>query len=245
MATGADDKQMEALADLIAMKHEELHPDLKPYLLTGEGSLDLPILAHPLVHHVLPTNGIANRVYAQKKAALDEAIEAEDWETVIHLHERPYRCEALIEFGLGRDEYDVPLSVKDFPHLREITAWVWTDSENIHQHVDDWAAIFAGHEPGEPLLLGDQEAFDALPTHEGRIEVWRGDCNDGGWSWSTDRKIAEFFCARWGENNDLLHGWANKHDVFGYLPDHRGESEVMVRLSHVSLISRTPYPEGT
>lgn len=230
---------IETLHELAAMRDEELHPDLAPYLMQTGGGLGLPLLAHPLVHHVLPTNGMANRMYAQKKAALDAAIEACDWEAVIHLHERPYRCDALIDYGLGRDEEGVPFSVKNFPNLADITAFVWTDSENIHQHVDDWLAITSGHVPGEPLLLGDQHEFAKLPD---RIEVWRGDCNDGGWSWSLDRDVALFFCRRWGENNDLLHGWVDKHYVFGYLPN-RSESEVMVRREHVKQLTRTPYSE--
>lgn len=231
----------EVLMDIIKMRDEPLHPDLAPYLI--ESNAGMPLLAHRLVHQVMPINGHANRLYEQKSQMLAEAEADEDWSSIIHiLIERPYRCEALIDYVMGRDEYDMPLPMKGCtPEVADLVAFVWTDSENIHQHVDDWLAITEGHLPGEPLLMGDQEAFDALPVDEhGRLEVWRGDCNDGGWSWTLDEKVARFFCARWGEDNDLLHGWVDKRYVFGYLTN-RSESEVMVRREHVQDLSRTPY----
>jgi hypothetical protein len=230
-------------AELLADKAADLHPDLVPYLRESEtfGT----ILKHPLVNDMFVINGIANRMYEQKRAAMEEALAEEDWHTVVFLVERPWRCEYLIEMVLGRDEDGTPFPVKMFndPDLRALVADVWVDSENIAEHVDDWLAITEGHVPGEPLLFGDQEAFDALPVDDrGLIEVWRGDCYDGGWSWSTRREVAEFFCRRWQENNDLLHGFVEPRFVFGYLPN-RNEDEVMVRREHVQHLTRTPIEE--
>lgn len=232
----------EMFASLLADKTEPLHPDLVPYLRESEtfGT----VLKHPLMNEMFLVNGIANRVYAQKKAAYDAALAESDWFTALQIIERPWRCTYLIDLVLGRDEYDVPFPVTSLtdPEMRDLVAWVWCDSENINEHVDEWLAITSGHTPGEPLLFGDQPAFDALALDsQGRIEVWRGDCDDGGWSWTLDRGVAEFFCARWDENNDLLHGFVQPHHVFGYITN-RSETEVMVRREHVQDLTRTTYP---
>lgn len=230
MVTEAD---VTALHELAAMHAEPLHEDLVPYLT--ESGAGMRMIAHPLVHDLLPINGHVNRRYAQKQKALAKAEAAEDWGTCVFLHERPYRCDALIDYVLGRGEDDQPLSLGDFlgspgyAAIAEVTADVWTDSENIHQHVEDWLAITEGHVPGAPLLMGDQPAFDALPEV---IEVWRGDVNDGGWSWSTERKVGEFFTHYMGQDVPLLHGFVDKRHVFGYITA-RSEFEVMVRREHV------------
>lgn len=231
-------EMLEEFERLTELRDEPLHPDLVPYL--SEGGFG-PMIKHRLVNEMFVVNGMVNRTYLRKVELLAEMEQAQDWASIIHLLiERPYRCEALIDYVLGRDEYGVPLPMHTLtdPEMRDLVAFVWTDSENIHQHVEDWLAITDGYVYGSPLLMGDQAAFDALPNP---IEVWRGDCEDGGWSWTTERKIAEFFCARWGENNDLLHGYVEKQYVFGYLTN-RGESEVMVRREHVRDLTRTTYP---
>lgn len=236
------DEMMAAFKDLDAAREEPLHPDLVPYLSDGTFG---PHISHRLVHEMFVINGHVNRTYLRKIELLKEMEAAHDWFSIISLLiERPYRCEALIDYVLGRDEEGNPLPVTSLtdPEMRDLVAFVWTDSENIHQHVDDWLAITDGHVPGEPLLFGDQPAFDALPLDsQGRLEVWRGDCNDGGWSWTIDRRVAEFFCKRWDENNDLLHGFVDKRYVFGYLTN-RSETEVMVRREHVQDMTRTAYP---
>lgn len=238
------DRAAQMFAEMIADKNADLHPDLVPYLreVPNWGTM----LRHPLVNEPFVMNGVANRMYERKRELLAQAIEAEDWNTVVFLHERPWRCEALITYVLGSDDYGIPFSVAtlDDPEARDLVAAVWCDSENIHEHVDRWLAITDGHVPGEPLLMGDQPAFDALPLDsQGRIEVWRGDCNDGGWSWTTSRDTALFFCKRWGAGNDLLHGFVDPRYVFGYITN-RSETEVMVRREHVQDMTRTRYIEG-
>lgn len=240
----SSDETSRMFAEMIADKNAALHPDLVPYLR------EVPnwgmALKHPLVNEMFVMNGVANRLYEHKRAALDRALADNDWDAVVTLHERPWRCEALIDYVLGRDDYGVPLPVTTLtdPVLRELVAYVWCDSENIGEHIDDWLAITDGHVAGEPLLFGDQEAFDALPRDRwGRIEVWRGDCADGGWSWTTSRETALFFCRRWNEGNDLLHGYVMPRHVFGYITS-RSETEVMVRREHVRHLTRTPYEEG-
>lgn len=235
------DLMMDQMMDLAAMHSEELHPDLVPYQF--ESGLGLPMLGHPLVHDIMPNNGLANRAYAAKKQALAEAIAAEDWHRVVFLHERPYRCEALIDYVLGRDdstEEVLPLSRDASQEVRDLVTDVWTDSENIHQHVEDWLTITSDWSPGDPLLLGSEEEraeFDQLPD---TLILWRGDCDDGGWSWSLDRKVGEFFARRFSANHTLLTGVVSKKYVLGFIT-RRNEAEVMVRRDHVRDICEVDY----
>lgn len=233
------ERMLTDIEELAAMRDEELHPDLAACI---EDTVIGPMIKHPMIYDILPINGYANRRYAQQKRLLSEAEEAGDWHTCVFLHERPYRLQALIEYVLGVDESTgLPFSLAHFESddsVAEVVASVWTDSENIHENIEAWMAITEGHVPGTPLMMGDQAAFDALPDI---IEVWRGDCPDGGWSWSTQRHTAEFFAKRWDAHHDLLHGLVNKRYVFGYLPD-RGEAEVMVRREHVINLTRQPCP---
>lgn len=230
---------LDGLMELAALHNEPLHPDLVPYMHDGDSNR-FPILSHPLVHELFPVSGMVNRAYLHKKERLFEATANEDWHTVVFLHERPYRCEALIDYVLGRydDGSVIPLDRNASQEVRDLVTDVWTDSENIHQHVEDWLTITSDWESGDPLLLGSEEEraeFDRLPE---TLTLWRGDCDDGGWSWSLDRKVGEFFAKRWSANHALLTGTVNKRDVFGFIT-RRNEAEVMVRREHVMNIETT------
>lgn len=231
MSADVDPDALALLTEMAAARDEELHPELAACL---EETAIGPMIKHPLVYSVLPVNGWVNKHFAAKQAALAEAIEAEDWHTVVFLHERPYRCTALIDYVLGRDEdwKPIPVDVSYPQEDRDLVVDVWTDSENIHQHVDDWMRITSGWSPGDPLLFAseeEREAFAALPE---TLTLWRGDCDDGGWSWSLERKVGEFFAKRFSANHALLTGTVSKRDVFGYIT-RRNEAEVMVRREHV------------
>lgn len=225
--------QDEMFADMLAAKDAELHPDLAACLVD---SVLGPMIKHPLVYDMLPINGWANAKYEYKKEALDKALAASNWHTAVFLHERPYRCDALIDYVLGRDEneYVIGPTTSSPQEVRDLVVDVWTDSENIHQHIEDWMQITDGWAPGQPLLFAsaeEQTAFDALPE---TLTLWRGDCEDGGWSWSLDRSVGEFFAQRFGSHT-LLTGTVDKRNVFGYIT-RRSESEVMVRREHVENI---------
>lgn len=222
MSTPADE-QLQALMKLIEDRDTPLHPDLEEWMRETE-TLGR-ILQHPLVFQVpFHSPALANDVYEKKKQALAEALAAEDWHTVVYLHERPHRTDALIEFVLG--DWIEPLAHLN-QETRDLAASVWMDSENLHQNVEEWTELFSGWEPGQPLILGDveeQAAFAALPEV---LTVYRGDIDDGGWSWSLDPKVAAFFANRHGANAPLIQAKVAKRNVFGYLTG-RAESEVLI-----------------
>lgn len=209
--------------DLAAMRDEDLHPDLVPWLEPGPFG---QMLRHPLVYDltVSTTPGMANRIYAQKKVRLARAIEEQDWHSVVFLHERAYRFKAMVDYCTGRDMDDFIVPLQLVPEHTELVVSVWVDSENIEQEQDGWRALLRN---GAGLWLGDdddREAFDNLPDP---IPAWRGGIV-GDWSWTIDPQVAQFFSRR--SKYPARHTLIPKADVFGYITDRR-ESELLVRLT--------------
>ena len=227
------ERQMEDMRELQAMRDEPLDPELVDYIEESEqwGKM----LRHPLVYQIpLFTNGHANRVLRQKQEIIAKAIEAEDWASVIWMHERPYRLGALIDYIIGRDEDGDIITLDPVTTSQEtldLVADVWVDSENIQQNIGDWRMLF-GHAHG--LWLGTEEEraeFDALPKIEHKdgplIHAWRGG-SVGDWSWTTSQATAEFFARRSGL--PVRGHQIPVSDVFGYLT-RRSEQELLVRFT--------------
>lgn len=225
LAAGVPDDKIDDLLDMERMRNEALHPDLAPYVCV-EDTIGT-VLKHPLVYQVpLWSSGIANRYYMQKSKALIEAQDEGNWSKVIWLHERAYRCNALIDYVVGRDDLGrvIPL-VLCTGATCDLAADVWVDSENIHQHVGDWAAMFSDWECGDDMLFNDSpDEWAALPD---TLTVYRAGIDDGGWSWTSDPKIVEFFARRFGDNHPMTVARVSKSCVFGYLT-RRSESEVLI-----------------
>lgn len=216
----------------------ELVSELQEYMC--ESALG-PALKHPLVFDVPMTMpGRDNRVLLQKQEALNEAIEEGDWHTAVFLHERPYRCWALIELLIGRDEEGNVLSISGRPQeVLDLVSDVWVDSENIEQHLDDWTAMFDG--PG--WLLGSVDEQEEFAQLSDPLRVYRGEIEDGGWSWSVELETAKFFAGRWDAKQNIVIAEVKKEDVFGYL-SRRNEYEVLVREdAEINVVGVLPYEE--
>lgn len=201
-------------------REEELSPELVPYIM--EGSFG-PYINHPLVQsipHSPVMNRRANLMLAHKKEALEEALATGKWNSVVFLHERPFRLNALLEHVPS----DIPPS-----EYWPIVSSVWTDSENIWQNVDVWMDLWAAPYHSPELIMDEDEmaAFNALPE---LITVYRG-TQKGlplGLSWTTDRERAEWFANRFGRDDPVVtEGTVNKGDVLAYFLG-RGESEIVV-----------------
>lgn len=225
------DKMLGEMRDLAAMQAEDLHPDLVPWV-EESGSFG-PMLRHPLVYQVpLYNAGVANRVFAGKKARIETHAEAGDWHTVVFMHERPYRLKAFIDYCTGYDGETgeiLPLTEYVNEEYRALAADVWVDSENINQNLDEWRALIA--QPGDyptGLWLGTEDeraAFEALPWDEDDcIQAWRGGVV-GDWSWTTSISTAQFFSRQSG--HPVRTARINKAECFGYLT-RRSENELLV-----------------
>jgi hypothetical protein len=141
---------------------------------------------------------------------------------------------------LGFDELGDPDKIP----IYQIARSVWMDCENIPQTLSLWKMVFllSRHERlyettsqsnVQPPLLGegwmtaeDLAAYAELPQ---TLTVYRGECNDGGISWTTDRKVAKFFAHRNINESTgrVLKRKIQKNAIFAYFTS-RSESEVLL-----------------
>lgn len=209
------------LEELLNRK-EELHSDLKPYLV--ERNRLGQILQHPLIYEVPYASGmnaLINARYQQKLYMLKKAREAGKWQQVITLFERPYRWDALVEISSR-------ISVRE---LAQQFAWVWSDSENIWQNleiIEELVSLLSQSDLKSELMdQNDFRRFQRLPSN---LIVYRG-CtlyNKEGLSWSLDIEKAKWFALRFNNKQPLLlTGQVDKSDVLFYT-NQRGESEIVV-----------------
>lgn len=198
---------------------EQLLPELAPYLTTAGA---LPMLAHPLVHTILPMASLANRQYRMAIDALDDAAKAQDWRTWIDIHAKPYRMQALHELV---DEGTLGLG--DEPLITELLIHVWVLIENVWQVHDELEQLIEWID----RAVVDADPFMAeLPD---TVTVYRGHhgVNEAGHSWTTDRAQAEWFASRFRSGaGELLvaERTVSKAKVI-FATNVRGEHEVVIR----------------
>jgi len=201
-----------------------LHPDLIMYAYDG-------IVHHPLIINSL-TNDVSNinQVYLQKIAQVAAAEAQGEWRTYVFLHERPYRLKGLIaatKKGLKKNPSEFWALVGN----------VWTDSENIRQHLKQWKQLWATELGGRRACMSQEDAviFDSLPE---QIEVWRGTNlkrQIAGLSWTLDQEKAIWFAQRAESTRLVATGMVNKRDVLAYFGV-RGEREIVsMRVSITSV----------
>jgi hypothetical protein len=202
--------------------NEELSWELQPYLHVHPTFG--PMLQHPLVYDIMMNMpGLNNRRLEVKKAGLAAALEKEDWSNVIGLHERPWRFYALDKYVLEHDDEDIALPLwQQKRSVQKLAEWLWTDSENIGQHQEEWLNLY--RERPEGAVLGkkrDLKLFAELPDE---VELFRGGGDDSFLSWSTKREVAERFTKRSG--NEVRTQTVAKRDIFAYYTG-RGEFEAL------------------
>jgi len=206
------------------LSDEPLHADLEPHVCeTGSGTM----IHHPLVvdFYTPAMNARYNLQYLAKRTSCEEAMQERKWSSYIFLHERPYRLEALqrcIKAGVSAEEY--------WP----LVASVWTESENIHEHLRTWRTLWTSDVPnrlGGVMDEDDAKAYADLPD---TIPIWRGvnvKAGQRGMSWTTNKDRAEWFAHRFafmrGRTPYLAAGLVAKQDVLAVFLG-RNEEEVVV-----------------
>ena len=205
---------------------DKLHPDLRKSLI--DGGLG-KALRHPLVSFPIYSDELAsyaNESYAAKKVRLVEADSRKDFNRAVFLHERPWRLQAYAERAHL-------MSAREKGNL---IGEVWADSEHPHINLRVWRMLW--REPDVALhAMGNKElmAFDALKqkAEAGGLTLWRGTGKSlaagRGLSWTTDRKMAEWFAAREGRASSSS-VWQVKPPpdrMLAFL-DGRGEDEVIL-----------------
>lgn len=202
---------------MVEEMNEPLHPDLLPYF-EEEGALG-PQLRHPLVYQVpFFTNGMANAYYKQKVKAIEDALAKKNYNTVVYLHERPYRIQAFL---------DVMESMEDADYWKLLSS-IWTDTENSWQNFQMWNALLRSPRPERHNLM-DEEELNHLASLPNEVVVYRGcvaGVNENGLSWTLDKTKAEFFANRFSKNGIVLEKTINKDEIVAVFLG-RNESEVI------------------
>lgn len=201
---------------------DKLHPDLQPYLRTGGAGLLM--VHHPLVVEVLPFWKMCNEKYERKQRQLAEALRRADWHTVIYLHERPYRLDALRTFWLEK--------AFDLAQFRELLPDVWSDSEPDdadRRYLTMWRQAA---KPG--ICYSDVSLRLTQPE-----AIYRGGGKPDeklGIAWTTDYNTARFFALRYRDIGCIWTATCDLADVLGYITD-RNESEVIIDPLRVKIVN--------
>lgn len=212
---------------------EPLNAELIPYLSGGPLGESL---RHPLVYDVMfhpETAYRDNDLLAAKKTAVKSSLAAGEWETVIWLHERPYRAEALEEMVAGRVDDSIYWG---------LCGMVWADSENVWQEAGRWGRLLRSSRPGRECFMSEEDRVRLAGLPE-ELTVWRGFNGRGrarGWSWTVDEGKAEWFARRLyvageGEPPAVVSGRVYKGRVVGFVGG-RGEEEVVVSPGRVRVV---------
>jgi hypothetical protein len=211
-------------AEAEARKDEPLLPELAHHL--DESETFGTCLRHPLVYAVPYHPQWAwqcNDQYEAKTQAVQEAIAAGDWHTVIWLHERPWRLWAFqqIQRRLKHREY------------WELLGAIWVDSENIWQNLEEWREVLTSRRPGRRYMMSEDER-EALAAMPEELTIHRGYSHPGGtrlgFSWTLSEDRADWFArrlARDGEVPVVLISKVGRADVIAYFTG-RGEEEIVV-----------------
>jgi hypothetical protein len=189
----------------------------------------------PMIYHryyvgvvtpLIPTNcPTPEEVIEQKMEQVRVAVDKGYWDQYIWLHERPYRASAL------RDLWTSPYLQADIDDAMfgKLCRMVWVDSENINQNIDFWLAVFREID-GKHWM--EEKEKNALDKFHWPITIYRGECEDGGVSWSLCKKVAQFFANRGIHNSTgvVTTSTAKRDDVYAYLTS-RNEDEIIIKRS--------------
>jgi hypothetical protein len=201
---------------------EELCSELQAFYTEDEL---FPCVKHPLVFSVPHTpvvNAMLNKALQQKKEMLIRAIKKKNWMSYVVLHERPHRLDALAKMmGLGFFEH-----IEENPaDYWDMIRFIWTDSENIWQHLSSWKKLWTLNVPERYTLVDDLPDSKTFTIHRGAQE----DLNEDGLSWTLDLERAQWFSNRFGhdEGGIVITRTVQRREIIAYIND-RSEQEVVV-----------------
>ena len=184
-----------------------LHPDLVAAVNSGSAS-GLWFVQHPLLHTILAPAHFLNPLYERRQAALQAALQADDYKSVFYTYESPYRLAVLRDIAdfLEDDERRYLLGV----------AWTTCEFPSAYD-TEDLVDLF------ERIGFVTDSPWSA-PGSE--MTIYRGGHREG-MSWTSDIQIAADFRIRLGRDEDLWRATVNGGDVLGLFAD-RSEFEVVV-----------------
>ena len=212
---------MNNITELLAKK-EELHPELKPYIVYSE--MKFPMLKHPLIFslfYIEAENAMLNMRYKVQKERLEKYLDIDDITAYVFTYERPYRLSAF----------------KEYIRLKKVTDdiyWsclgsIWSDSENIWQEKRSWKHLLSSKRTQREFFMSpeEREIFSSLPE---TFTVYRGhqEQNEDGYSYTLSDEKAKWFAERFkSKSSSVIEKVVNKSEVFAYLHD-RNEQEIII-----------------
>lgn len=219
----------QARADFEAMfRPEPLHPKLARFVVPL--SKGMQALKHPLVYDV-PYIGVINaRLNKRLELMLADVKKADAARAVgryVFLHERPWRLQAFTTYLKRHKLCDAM--------YWETLGSIWTDSENIWQHLTLWKSLLRSTRKYRECFMddADREEFAKLKHKHSLLPMtlYRGyqpGKNRHGLSWTLDRKKARMFANRF----NIVPGRIVKRQVlanecFAYLGG-RDEKELLI-----------------
>jgi len=202
--------------------HEKLQPELQESLEDrGEGTLTL---SHPLV--IIPFYSEhfaqqANAVLSHKTKRIQKAIKTNNWDSIIWLHERPYRLWAFSQFSkfMKPEQY------------WKILKAVWMDSEFPMIEKDLWLSMFTAQIKQKRKFMSGSErrVLQSLPE---TVDIYRGynGSKQGtlGLSWTLSKDKALGFAHRFGEDDPFIAIATCKRDSILAYFHARGEQEIII-----------------
>lgn len=211
------------MRDLL-FRDEDLHPDLRPHVLTDE-DLGMQVLHHELVVQVpyLPKlNAVVNQSYLAKREAIERAVNDGDLSRIIWLYERPYRLHAFVRHMDAMDDETYWSLLRD----------VWVDTEFPWRNMSTWKNLFAAKRPYRRSFLMMPDEFNALSNMPKRVRVYRGcelehEADGCGISWTVRKDVAEFFARRFDRGGSVITAEVDRGDIVAYF-DNRNEDEVIL-----------------
>lgn len=201
-----------------------LHPDLQKHLFPGAvghtKAIHHPLYIDPCYIDNDARAKVVNNIYLAKKEAVAVAMQKGDFQQYVALHERPYRLRALMA---------IKFIIMTNPAFWRMVAFVWVDSENIYQNLDNWVDLFESDRPSKDSLMDDDE-LRVLRQLPDEVLVYRGHSPENleGLSWSLSKHVAEQFADRSMKGNPLVSQSAvSRDDIHAYF-NVRGEQEVVI-----------------
>jgi len=204
-------------------KNEKLCAELVAAIRNAPGGWLM--IHHPLVVTLYPApHAMLNGMLQHKKKAVVQAVTKKDWNSYIFLHERPYRVKAFQQIVKKLDD----------KNYWSLLGEIWTDSENIRQHLGWWKKVLWSPRPQRDFMMepAERKFLRSLPK---TLAVYRG-CTQKhieGLSWTLDKKLAVGFANRFAglaEKVGIAHlvsGTCKKDDVIAFF-NCREEREIVI-----------------
>jgi hypothetical protein len=188
-----------------------------------------------LEHPLLPVEFVLTYPPSQINAWFEKAVQAANefkkagnWLDYVDCHVKRFQLEAFrnIEKKLSNAEY------------WQILSSIWTYSDNIWQHIDEWVSALRSSRPERQEFMSPEEraAFESLPPI---LTIYRGyqpRRNRNGLSWTLSRETAEFMSnyvvlpgtdiKLTGKDGKVRQKTISKKEAFAYLCD-RKEEEII------------------